>query len=146
MEKKKRVLRNNPEKLKCNYRKKLSAKAKEMMKRQDKILYISKKNHITCCTLVNNNCEFIDENLKDIYPWLNEANFDYPHVSNIINYKHIEDVERKMEGLEVKMKDKSCLKVAKVNKVQFIFDFVFYLNKNGLPIPKGLQKGNVNNS
>ncbi len=96
--------------------------------------------------MVNNNSEYIDENMRDIYPWLNEANFDYPHVSNIINYKHIEDVERKMEGLEVEMKDKSCLKVAKVNKVQFIFDFVFYLNKNGLPIPKGLQKGNVNNS
>ncbi len=43
MAKKKRILRNNPEEIKCNYRKKLSPKAKEMMKRQGEILYISKK-------------------------------------------------------------------------------------------------------
>ncbi len=141
MRKKKRVLRNNPEKIPSKYRAKLSDAAKDMVVRQGEIMYITMKDQDTSCTLDTNDIKLIDENMDAIYLWLDADYFKYPHVSNIINFKYIKEVVPKMEGLEVTMVDGKCLKVSKDDKNEFNIQYSLYLFMNRL---KGV-KGIVNN-
>jgi hypothetical protein len=121
--------KNNPKKSKRQHKQALSEKGMAVVLSQKEVTFFDKWNNSTRANLLDNDIKLIDDPFKMIDPWLHKLNYFKLQKSFRVNLAMIDSIDPLGEDLQLTMKCKRQLIVAKSIKLLFLQAYDVFQNR-----------------